>query len=143
MSLRFAAALLTLAVAGCHLIDQRDFDPHAGAKPVPRPGPPGPPPTPSLVTIRYTTPEPQYRDAVASLVTRALARKRDVLFTVTTLVPLGGDPRAQADQAAAAAGSGREVAQAIVDDGAEPGQVEQAVRVDPSVKVKEVHIDVH
>ncbi len=130
-------------MTGCHLVDQRDFDASAGRKPVPRPGKPGPPPTPSLVTIRYTTPEPQYREAVASLVERALARKRDVLFTVTTLVPLGGDPAVQADQAAAAASSGREVAQAIVDDGAEPGQVEQTVRIDTSVAVKEIHIDVH
>jgi hypothetical protein len=134
---------LCLALTGCHLIDQRDFDPQAGAKPVlPAAKPPLPLP-PSAVTIRYTTPEPQYREAVAALVQKAIARKRDVLFTVTTLVPPASGAKAQAEAASAAAASGHEVAQAIVDDGAEPGQVEQLVRVEPLATVKEVHVDVH
>ncbi len=138
MSARQIAACfcLALSVAGCHLVDQRDFDANAGQPPKPRALPPGPPPPPALVTIRYTTPEPQYRDALAALVTRALARKRDVLFTVTSVVPASASPEE-------AAASGREVAQAIVDDGAEAGQVEQAVRLDPGVTVKEVRVNVH
>ncbi len=138
MSARQIAACLCLAVcvSGCHLVDQRDFDASAGQPPKPRAAPPGPPPPPSLVTIRYTTPEPQYRDALSALVTRALARKRDVLFTVTSVVPEAASPEE-------AAASGREVAQAIVDDGAEAGQVEQAVRLDPGVTVKEVRVNVH
>ena len=138
MSTRQTAAslCLALAVSGCHLVDQRDFDANAGRPPKPRVLPPGPPPPPSLVTIRYTTPEPQYRDALAALVTKALARKRDVLFTVTSVVPEAASPEE-------AATSGREVAQAIVDDGAEAGQVEQAVRLDPGVTVKEVTVNVH
>ncbi len=138
MSPRQTAACLCLALAasGCHLVDQRDFDANAGRPPKPRVLPPGPPPPPSLVTIRYTTPDPQYRDALAALVTKALARKQDVLFTVTSVVPEAASPEE-------AATSGREVAQAIVDDGAEAGQVEQAVRLDPGVTVKEVRVNVH
>ena len=127
---------LAFALSGCHLVDQRDFDANAGFPPKPRALPPGPPPPPSLVTIRYTTPEPQYRDALAAVVTRALARKRDVLFTVTSIVPAAASPEE-------AAASGREVAQAIVDDGAEAGQVEQAVRLDPAAPVKVVTVNVH
>lgn len=138
MSARPFSALLCLAVAlsGCHLVDQRDFDAAAGRPPKPRPAPPGPPPPPALVTIRYTTPEPQYRDALAAVVARALARKRDVLFTVTSVVPDAASPEE-------AAASGREVAQAIVDDGAEAGQVEQAVRLDSGAVVKTVTVNVH
>ena len=138
MSVRQIVACLCLAasVAGCHLVDQRDFDANAGRPPAPRAPLPGRPPPPSLVTIRYTTPEPQYRDALAAAVARALARKRDVLFTVTSLVPADSSPEE-------AAASGREVSQAIVDDGAEPGQVEQAVRLDPAATVKEVRVTVH
>jgi hypothetical protein len=127
---------VAVAVAGCHLVDQRDFDADAGRPPKPRVLPPGPPPPPALVTIRYTTPEPQYRDRLAALVARALARKRDVLFTVTSSVPEAASPEE-------AASSGHEVAQAIVDDGAEAGQVEQAVRLDPAITVKEVTVNVH
>jgi len=142
MSHRLALAALCLGIAGCHLVDQRDFNIAAGRAPAPRAAPPAPLPPPSLVTIRYATPDPQYRDAVAALVDRALARKHDVLFTVTTLVPASGTGEAQASEAAQAAGSGREVAQAIVDDGAEPGQVEQVLRTDAGVQVKEVRVDV-
>jgi hypothetical protein len=134
---------LCLALASCHLVDQRDFDAQAGAKPVLPAGKPPPPLPPAAVTIRYTTPEPQYREAVAALVQKAMARKRDVLFTVTTLVPPVFGTKAQEEAASAAAASGHEVAQAIVDDGAEPGQVEQLVRVEPLAVVKEVHVDVH
>jgi hypothetical protein len=117
-------------------VDQRDFNPSAGLPPAKPAPPPAPPPPPSLLTIRYTTPEPQYRDALAAVVQKAIARKRDVLFTVTTIVPAGAPP----DEAIS---SGREVAQAIVDDGAEAGQVEQAVRLDPAAPVKIVSVNVH
>lgn len=133
---RIAACLcLAACLSGCHLVDQRDFDADAGRPPKPRALPPGRPPPPALVTIRYTTPEPQYRDALAAVVTAALARKHDVLFTVTSVVPAAASPEE-------AAASGREVAQAIVDDGAEAGQVEQAVRLDPGVTVKVVTVNV-
>jgi len=97
----------------------------------------------ALVTIRYTTADPQWREAVAGAVQRSLARKPDVLFTVTTLVPGAGEPDAQAERAQAAATSGADVARAIVADGAAPGQVEQIVRMDPALAVREVRLTVH
>ena len=135
--------LLPCVAAGCHLVDQRDFDAKAGY-------PPSPPhavattivAAPALVTIRYTTPAPQYREALTGAVHRALARKPDVLFTVTTLVPGTAGADSQAAAAADASSSGRAVAQAIVDDGAEPGQVEQAVRIQPGLATREVRVTV-
>ncbi len=127
---------LAATLPGCHLVDQRDFDAAAGQPPAPRLPPPAPPPPPALLTIRYTTPEPDYRDRLAAAVGKALARKRDVLFTVTSLVPATDPPET-------ATAAGREVAQAIVDDGAEPGQVEQAVRLDQAATVRTVSVSVH
>ncbi len=132
---RLAAAFsLVLAVAACHLVDQRDFDASAGRPPAPAPAKPVPPP-PALVTISYATPNPQYREALAAVVRKAIARKPDVLFTVTTLVPGAPDEEA--------VGTGREVAQAIVDSGAEPGQVEQLLRTEPGLAAREVRVTVH
>ncbi len=127
---------MPLVSAGCHLIDQRDFDASAGLRPVPpRISPPPPAAAPTLVTIRYTTAQPQYREALTGAVQRALARKADVLFTVTTLVPGQLTPDTVM--------SGRDVAQTIVDAGAAPGQVEQTVRQQPGLSVKEILVSVH
>ncbi len=142
---RCLCTLAPLIILGaCHLVDQRDFDRHAGDRPIP-PVKPGPvvKAVPALVTIRYDTPDPAYREVLADAVQRALSRKRDVLFTVTSLVPPAGDPNAQVAAEGAAAVSGRDVAAAIVADGADTGQVEQAVREDAGVKVREVRVDVH
>ncbi len=142
-----AAARLCLSVpalvAGCHLVDQRDFDANAGRPPVVPHAAPAVAPSPSLVTIRYSTPNPEYREALVAAVRRALARKPDVLFTVTTSIPASVGPDSQAEQAASASSSGREVAQAIVDAGAAPGQIEQVVRVQPGIGEREVRVAVH
>jgi hypothetical protein len=138
-------ALPLLALTACHLVDQRDFNKHAGDRPSPPAGP-APrvaPPVPALVTIRYDVPDPPYREALATAVAQARARKPDVIFTVTTLVPASGSPAEQAAAEGAAAVSGRDVAAAIVADGADPGQVEQAVRQEASLKVREVRVEVH
>ncbi len=139
---RIACICVAVALSGCHLLDERDFNSAAERPPTPKVVS-APPPPPSLVRISYTTPDPDYHDVLASLVQRALARKPDVLFTVVTLVPPVTGTDAQADAAEAAAASGREVAQQIVDDGASSGQVEQLVRIAPALKVKEVTVDVH
>ena len=137
------SCLLVLALAGCHLVDQRDFDARAGRPPALPRVVPAAAPVPAFVTIRYTTPDPPYRDALSAAVKRALARKPDVLFTVVTVIPARSAPEAEAEEAASASASGRDVAQAIVDAGAAAGQVEQAVRVQPGLGVREVRVDVH
>jgi hypothetical protein len=141
--LRPLRLVLPLCLAGCYLVDQRSFNAKAGRKPLP-PVVAAPPAhvAPALVTIRYTTPDPHYHDVLANAVRRALARKPDALFSVTTLVPQAAGADQAAEAAATAAASGGEVAQAIVAAGAAPGQVEQMVSVDPSVRVREVIVKV-
>jgi hypothetical protein len=136
--------LALLCLGGCHLIDQRDFDARAGRAPVLPVAPvqvaKGPQP---LLRVGYDTPDPDYAPALRDAVQRALAVKPDVLFSVQTLVPLAATPDAQAALQLAAAATGREIAEAIVTDGADEGQIEQAVRGDPGVHAKEVRIFVH
>jgi hypothetical protein len=143
--MRLFLLLPLCGLAACHLVDQRDFDAHAGDRPKLPAGPAAhvAPPVPALVTIRYDIPDPPYREALAAAVQRALVRKHDVIFTVTTLIPPAGDPDEQAAAEAAAATSGRDVAADIVADGADAGQVEQLVRQDPGVGFKLVRVDVH
>jgi hypothetical protein len=139
-----AALALIPALGACHLIDQRDFDARAGRKPALATAPAVPSLGPqALLRIAYDNPDPDYAPALAASVRRALTLKPGVLFTVQTLVPLAGTPDAQAALLAAAAGTGREIAEAIVTDGADQGQVELAIKADAGVKVKEVRIYVH
>ena len=141
---RLASLLLPLGLAACHLIDQRSFNADAGKPPklpeahgqaAPGPG--------ALLTISYGAGEPAYAQALAAAVQHALAVKPNVLFTVQTLVPLAGNADAQAAAMQEATASGREVAESIVADGADPGQIELAVRADPAQKVKVVKLWVH
>ncbi len=139
-------ALLALPfLAGCHLVDQRSFDRTAGRRPVlpAVPAPPGPAPVPPLITVRYDTPDPQYRAALATAVDSARRRKPDVLFSVIVLVPPTGTPAQQVAAAEAARGSGRDVAAAIVADGADIGQVELSARSEPGLAIREVRVYVH
>ncbi len=137
-------AALLLALGACHLIDQRTFNPNAGKPPVPpvqhvafKPGPG------ALLTISYAKGEPDYAPALADAVHRALAVKTNVLFTVETLVPLAHDADTQAAALRDAAATGREIAEAIVTDGADQGQVELTVKADPAVQAKQVRVSVH
>ena len=138
------ACLLPL-LAGCHLVDQRTFDRTAGRRPTlpALPARPGPAPTPPLLTVRYDTPDPQYRAALATAVDSARRRKPDVLFSVIVLVPPAGTPAQQVEAAQAARGNGRDVAAAIVADGADIGQVELSARAEPGLTVREVRVYVH
>lgn len=141
--IRFLPVTVVL-LSGCHLVDQRDFDANAGRPPKLPPAPvitlSGPAP---LLTISYATPDPAYAVPLADAVHRALAVKPGVLFTVQTIVPLQPTPDAQARSQAAAAATGREIAEAIIADGADQGQIELAVRADAGVRAKQVRIFVH
>jgi hypothetical protein len=141
--MRRLALLLPLALAACHLVDRRDIWPEADRRPTfPVPPPPALPEPPALVTIRFDTPNPAYREALERAVRQALSAKPGVLFTVNTLVPPAGAPAQQEAALARAANDGRAVGQAILDAGADPGQVELAVRSDPKVSLQEVRVTV-
>jgi hypothetical protein len=135
--------VMAMSLPACHLVDQRDFNAMAGQKPVRKVAAGKPvPPVPALVTIRYSQPNPPYQEALTNAVHAALARKPDVLFTVSTIVPQAPSPAASADLGAEAAASGRDVAQTIVNAGAAPAQVEQIVSIDPSAAYREVVVRV-
>jgi hypothetical protein len=123
-----AATLMgTLCLASCNLVDQRTFDPHAGRPPRPHypPARPAPPPIPPLVNIRQGTASDQWQPALKRAVTLAMARKPNVLFLVTVIVPAGPTPAQEsAALGHAVAADGQAVAAAIVADGASPAQVE-------------------
>jgi len=141
--MRFFSVFCLIALAGCHLVDERDFDANA-EKPPKLPAPPASPPGPgALLTLNYADGDPDYATKLAQSVQRALSVKPGVLFTVQTLVPPAATPDAQAAALIAAAGTGREIAEAIAADGADSGQIELAVRADPSVHAKEVRVFVH
>ena len=145
---RLLAAVLAVPLLGglaaCHLVDQRDFNKNAQRKPVPPPGKAmkftGPAP---LITIDYTTPEPNYAAELTVAVKHALALKPNVLFTVQAMVPLAATPDEQAAALQTAAAAGREIGDAIVANGADQGQIELTVRGDPSLHVQEVRVFVH
>ncbi|WP_050935017.1 hypothetical protein [Gluconacetobacter diazotrophicus] len=88
----------TLCLASCNLVDQRTFDPRASRAPRPHypPPPPAPKPVPPLVEIRHGTPPEQWQPALKGAVTRAMARKPNVLFVVTVIVPSGRRRRRKA-----------------------------------------------
>jgi hypothetical protein len=134
---------MALSLPACHLVDQRDFNAMAGLPPAkPVMAAPAEAAQPALVTIRYTEANPSYREALIASVHAALARKPDVQFIVSTVAPHAATADEAADLGAQAAASGREVAQAIVDAGAAPAQVEQLVSVDPSARYREVIVKV-
>jgi hypothetical protein len=131
------------ALAACHLIDQRDFDPHAGEKPKPPAAKPLPSGPGALLTIKYGAGEPAYAESLQQAVQRALTLKSNVFFTVQTVVPAADSPQAQAQALQEASATGREIAEAIIADGADSSQIEQTVRADGGVKAKEVRVFVH
>jgi hypothetical protein len=136
---RLSCLCLVAALAACHLIDQRTFNPHAGDPPKPPAAKPPRPGPGAIVTIKYVG-EPNYAASLSQSVRRALALKPNVLFTVQTLVPQVDTPEAQAAALQDASATGREIAEAIISNGADEGQVEQAVRTDPSLHDKEVQV---
>jgi len=134
---------MALSLPACHLLDQRDFDAQAGRKPVPTAAVAKlVPQVPPLVTIRFTEPDPPYQDALTDAVRRAIARKPDAMFTVSTTVPQGASPDEDADLGATAAESGRKVAETIVGAGAPAAHVEQLVSIDPNARIREVVVRV-
>jgi hypothetical protein len=141
--LPFTVCFLAGTLAACHLIDQRDFDPHAGEKPKPPAAKPLPPGPGALLTIKYGAGEPAYATSLQQAVQRALTLKPNVLFTVQTVVPAADSPEAQEQALRDASATGREIAEAIIADGADAGQVEQTVRAEGGVHAKEVRVFVH
>lgn len=136
------ALALLLLLAGCKLIDQRTFNPHAG-EPPPAPAPVASAVVPPLLTIDFSTPNPVYDTALRQAVDQALARKEDVVFDVTTVVPATGTLAQQVASASTIDADARQVARTISSEGVDDDNVHLSARADPDVKGRQVRVYVH
>jgi hypothetical protein len=129
--LRLAVPLL-LTLAGCHLLDQTDFDPRMRAKPAPPPVP-NPETRTALVTIDYAKADPDYRAALATVIQAVETQRPGVLYDVVAEV---------ADVAGAAAGQARaaEVMTAIEADGVIAPRIQLGLAIDPGRKIPQVRV---
>lgn len=135
---RLLPIALAAALAGCTLIDQNTFNPHAGDAPVvpkpavPQPPPPGPPPL--LVIGPAAT---GYADVLGRAVDSARARKPDVVFDVVEI----RRKDAVADDSLGA--NAAAVAEAIVARGVAPDRVRLVARPEAAGAPGEVRVFVH
>ena len=139
---RATIIMLGLALGGCHLVDQRDFVANADSPPrrvLPVIKPVPPESSSALVVIGFPS-EEDWRGTVGAAVGLARSRKPDVLFTVQSAVPQTGTPAEQADALTRAARDARQVADAIVANGADRSQVELTASTDPQAVREEVRI---
>ncbi|MCQ9154641.1 hypothetical protein [Acidomonas methanolica] len=145
---RWAAAGLAvcgLALTACEPIDQRSFDASAGLPPVPprKPVPSAPPPAPPFLQIVSGTPDAEWRPVVTKATRLALARKPNVLFILTAIVPRTTSPAREADELAALSkGEELAVARAIVAAGAPAWQVEMQGRAEGQAATSSIRVDV-
>ncbi len=131
-SRRSVLILLPFGLAGCHLLDQTDFQPK------PHPPPPLPPvPDPetrtALVTIDYPKPNPDYHTALATVVRAVEAQRPGSLYDVVAVI---------ADTAGAAAGQNRaaDVMIAIEAEGVIPARIQLGLRLEPGRKIPQVRV---
>jgi hypothetical protein len=129
--------MLLVVLTGCHLIDQKTFAPSPEAKP---PAPPGAPPPPpridprsALVTIDYTTANPDYRDLLSLAVRAAQARDHAVQFDVVSVAKT-------IDAASAAQDHAVEVMRAILTEKVAASRVHLGLRVDPTLTNPQVRV---
>jgi len=132
ISLPRTAVPLLLALSGCHLLDQTDFEPK---RPPPRVAPPVPDPETraALLTIAFAKPTTEYRTAVGDAIRIVEARRPGVLYDVVARVP---------DIAGVAAGQARaaEVMTAIEAAGVNPARIQLGVTLDPANKIPQVRV---
>ncbi|WP_338333099.1 hypothetical protein [Acetobacter sp. LMG 32666] len=147
----FRAALaicLLTGMAGCKPLDQRTFDPSASVEPQPYipPPPPGPPPVPPLIELVAGTPQAEWKAPVDQIARKALARKKEVLFVVSCLVPQQTEPDQAGQEAEQTAlqtlvqHDGHAVMQELIDAGAPEAQVEMSAMPDSSVTKPTVRV---
>lgn len=153
-ALRVVLAMgLMAGMAGCKLLDQKTFNPQAGVEPKPYipPPPPGPPPVPPLIELVAGTPQAQWKGPVEQIAHKALARKKEVLFVISCLVPPQAAPDSSgSDQAGQAAEQsallalvqhdGHDVMQALMDAGVPQTQVEMSAMPDSAVTKPTVRV---
>lgn len=131
LSRRLTVPML-LALAGCHLLDQTDFEPKLPPKPAPPPVP-SPETRTALVTIDYAKADPDYHSALTAAVHAVETRRPNSLYDVVAVVP---------DAAGAAAGRFRaaQVMTAIEAEGVIPARIQLGLMLDPGRKIPQVRV---
>jgi hypothetical protein len=127
-----------IALAGCKLIDQTTFAPTPEAKPTAPAAAAAPNSDPriALLTIGYTTPNPDYQDVLRYAVREAEARAPGVQYDVIAMLPAGGDT-------AEAQASAAEVMRAIMAQGVAASRIQLGLRTQPAGATRQVRVYVH
>jgi hypothetical protein len=123
---------LLLVLPGCHLIDQRDFQPKHTAPPPPPPVP-DPETRAALVTIDFNKPNPDYAAALATAIHVVETQRPGTLYDV---VAVTGD----AGSVLAARPAAEEVMIAIEANGVTPARIQLGLRIDPGRRIPQVRV---
>ena len=135
------ALALLATLAGCKLIDQTTFAPApvqpseariASLRPVQE--------RPALLSIRYSTPDPAYGQALRTAVTAAEQRRPGTAYDVVALVPAAADPALLAQELGKARQDAAGVMQAMMALGVPDTRISLGARTDPALKVREVRV---
>ncbi|KAA5610999.1 hypothetical protein [Rhodovastum atsumiense] len=141
--MRASLLVLSLLLTGCELVDQRTVARWFGS---PRQAPSEADlagatlPERPLVTIRFDTPDIDYRPVLAEAAQAALARKQDAVFDVVTPVPSAQPAAAQDAFVRRGTADARAVADALATEGVPPGQIRLGLRGDPGSPAREVRV---
>jgi hypothetical protein len=133
--------LAGLALAGCKLIDQTTFAPQA-EMPEPAQLAALPPvgERPALLSIRYSTPNPQYGEALRTAVAAAEERRPGSIYDVVAVVPVPKDPALQLRDLDQGRQDATRVMQAMMALGVPDTRIALGARTDPSITVREVRV---
>ncbi len=121
-----------LLLAGCTLVDQQTFAPSPEEKAAAQ-APPKPDPRTPLVTIGYTTPNPNYQDVLRFAVREAETRAPSVQYDVIAMLPGGSDvPTAQQ--------RATQVMRAIMAQNVAASRIHLALRSEPAGETPEIRV---
>lgn len=131
-----ALLLCSVALAGCKMIDQTLFrpDPEPGQEAAPPPAPTAARPANQapVLSIRYDTPNPSYKDALAQAVRAVEQRRPGAVYDV-----VAASTAAEAPQAAKDAGG---VMAAMKELGVPNNRLNLGARLEPGLPAREVRI---
>jgi hypothetical protein len=121
-----------LLLAGCKLIDQTTFAP-SPEEPAARADAPKADPRTPLITIGYTTPDPNYQEILRYAVRAAETRVPGVQYDVLATLPAGADSAAGQQRAA-------EVMRDIMAQGVPASRIHLGLRTAPAGGAQEVRV---
>jgi hypothetical protein len=132
MSMLRIAVLLLLALSGCHLLDQTDFEPK---RPLKAAVPPAPDPEtrPALVTIDFAKANTEYRAVLATAIHAAETMRPGSLYDVVAVVPNASGAAAGRERAA-------EVMTAIEANGVVPPRIQLGLTLEAKLKIPQVRV---